>query len=133
MSDNTILPERHYLKMDISISELCVVRASPLVYRFIFRLNMLNISKLSIRILGRKWTMRDHTGNLYILEADHVFSQDPMLTPGAVFSYGGYHDFPSVPTSMEVRYFGVDQMLMPFISTPYVVPKSCLKLFGRGQ
>lgn len=129
MSDNTLLPERRYLEMHVPISELCLARsATSEAYRLVFRLQMLNISRLNLRILGRKWTMRDSADHTYIIEADHVFNQDPMLTPGAVFSFGGHHDFKSPPVSMELRLFGVDQMLLPFITTPYVFPNHCFRL-----
>lgn len=129
MSDNTILPERRYLEMDIPISELCrVYSESGPLYRMVFRLNMRNISRLNLRLLGRKWTMMDSSGNTFIMEADHVFGTDPMLTPGAVFSFGGHHDFTHPPVRMEARFFGVDQMLVPFISTPCVFPNRCFKL-----
>lgn len=132
MSDNTILPERRYLEMQIPISELCIAySAERRVYRMVFRLTMLNTGKLNLRLLGRKWTMRDANGDVFILEADHVFGQDPMLTPGAVFSFGGHHDFVHPPVSMEVRFFGVDQMLMPFITTPCIFPERCFRLPRR--
>lgn len=129
MTDNTILPERRYLEMSVPIFELCRAYAErgP-VYRMVFRLNMLNISRLNLRLLGRKWTMQDTQGNTFILEADHVFGMDPMLTPGAVFSFGGHHDFDAPPVSMEARFFGVDQMLVPFITTPFVFPSRCFRL-----
>ena len=77
MTDNTILPERRYLEMSVPIFELCRAYAErgP-VYRMVFRLNMLNISRLNLRLLGRKWTMQDTQGNTFILEADHVFGMD---------------------------------------------------------
>lgn len=129
MRDNTILPERRYLEMSVPIFELCRAYAEHgTVYRMVFRLNMLNISRLSLRLLGRKWTMKDARGNIFIIEGDHVFGIDPMLAPGAVFSYGGFHDFIYPPVGMEVRFFGIDQMLTPFITTPCVFPNRCFRL-----
>lgn len=128
MSDNTILPERRYLEMGVPIAELCLISVEPTTYRVVFRINMLNTSKLNIRLLGRKWTVKDADGQVHIIEADHVFEQDPMLAPGAAFSYGGRHDFTSRPISMEVRFFGIDQMLVPFITTACAIPKRFLRL-----
>lgn len=129
MSDNTILPERPYLEMNIPISELCLAYSETReAYRMVFRLNMLNTSRLNLRLLGRKWTMRDAADRTFIIEADHVFNQDPMLTPGAVFSFGGHHDFTAPPVSMEVRFYGIDQMLVPFITTPCIFPSRCFRL-----
>lgn len=125
MSDNTILPERHYLDAHIPVHDWVVSYAygAKPIYRLVFRLDMLNISKLSIRLLGRKWTIVDAKGNVHIVEADHVFGQDPMLPPSGVFAYGGRQDFEQVPVSMELRFFGIDQMLTPFITRPIYLPK----------
>lgn len=129
MSDNTILPERRYLEMNVPISELCIAYSEDCqVYRMVFRLDMLNISRLNLRLLGRKWTMKDAEDRTFIIEGDHVFGQDPMLVPGGVFSYGGHHDFNVLPVSIEVRFFGVDQMLIPFITTAYKFPARCFRL-----
>lgn len=130
MSDNTILPERRYLEMRVTLSELCLLPGAEPMYRMVFRIDMMNISKLGLRLLGRKWVMRDAADHTYIMEADHVFGQDPLLTPGAVFSYGGHHDFAHKPVAMELRLFGIDQMLVPFISTPCIFPKSCFRIPG---
>lgn len=128
MSDKTILPERHYLEMKVTLSELCLIPGAEVRYRMVFRIDMLNTCKLGLRLLGRKWVMRDEADHMHIFEADHVFCQDPLLTPGAVFSYGGHHDFAHKPVSMELRLFGIDQMLVPFISTPCVFPKNCFRV-----
>lgn len=129
MSDNTILPERNYLEIHVPIYELCISHSpTDYVYRMVFRVSILNISRLNLRLLGRKWMMRDVNGNTFIIEGNRVFNQVPMLAPGAVFSYGGYHDFAAPPASMEVRFFGVDQMLTPFISTPGIFPARCFRL-----
>lgn len=130
MSDNTILPERRYLDINIPISEFRLISTSPQVYRLIFRIDIYNSSRLGIRLMGRKWTMTDAKERTFIIEADHVFRQDPHLSPGAVFSYGGYHDFPAPPKNLELRLFGIDQMLTPFISTPCVFKKWHFRLSG---
>lgn len=130
MSDNTILPERRYLDMQVAISELCVIYSKPIHYRMVYRIELRNISKLGLRLLGRKWTMKDAAGRTFILEADHVFNQDPLLTPNAVFSFGGFHDFKYPPVSMELRIFGIDQLLVPFLSTPCIFPDHCFRLPG---
>lgn len=131
MSDNTILPERHYLDMQVSLSELCLLPSQRPRYRMVFRIDMRNVSKLGIRLLGRKWMMHDAAGHLHVMEADHVYEQDPLLTPGAVFSYGGRHDFDYKPVSMELRLFGIDQLLIPFITTACRFPNHCFELPGR--
>lgn len=123
MSDNSILAERHYLDLNVPLSDCRLISVSPKVYRFLFRLNMRNTGKLGLRLLGRKWIMCDHEGHTYIIEADHIFGQDPLLLPNAVFSFGGFHDFPEIPKSLELRIFGIDQMLTPFISQPCVFNK----------
>ena len=113
------LPVRDYLDMGVTMSAVQYTRAPRPAYRVLFRLRMQNAGSGSVRLLGRKWTLRDRSGNTRIIEAEHVFNQQPVLTPGSVFSYSGSHTFDTTPAGMEVRFFGTDQRNEAFI-TPAV-------------
>ncbi len=128
----TSLPVRDFLDMGISLMAVRCCRLPKPFYRVIFRLRLLNASPTSVRLLGRKWQLRDTSGDTRIIEAEQVFNQRPVLTPGAVFSFGGCHDFAQPPAGMEVRFFGTDQMHTPFISPPLVFPRQCFAPTHRG-
>lgn len=115
-TESRSLPVRDYLDMGVSMTALQYTRRPRPAYRVTFRLRMTNAGSGSVRLLGRKWTLRDRSGTTRIIEADQVFNQQPVLTPGAVFSYGGCHTFDTVPTGMEVRFFGTDQRNEAFIT-----------------
>lgn len=118
-TESRSLPVRDYLDMGVTMTALQYARRPRPAYRITFRLRMTNAGRGSVRLLGRKWTLRDRSGTTRIIEADHVFNQQPVLTPGSVFSYGGCHTFTDEPTGMEVRFFGTDQRNEAFI-TPAV-------------
>lgn len=113
------LPVRDYLDMGVTMSAVQGVRRPRPAYRVLFRLSLMNAGRGSVRLLGRKWTLRDRSGATRIIEAEQVFNQQPVLTPGAVYSCSGSHLFDTVPTGMEVRFFGTDQKNEAFM-TPAV-------------
>lgn len=127
MSDNTILPERSFLKVTVPVTDFRLVYLQEPVYRMVFRINIFNSGKMNIRLLARKWTILDKAGNMFIIEAERVFRSYPLIAPQGVFSYGGVRDFTQPPAQMELRIVGIDQMLMPFISTPCTFRKSQLE------
>ncbi len=123
------LPERDCLDMGISLSAIRVSRGRVPDYKLMFRLHFMNASEESLRLIGRKWVLRDAAGQTRIVEAAEVFNQQPVLRPGDVFSYSGSQDFsPAPPTAMELRLFGTDQANRPFITPPLVFPRKCFAL-----
>ncbi len=123
----TSLPERDYLDMGICFSAMRVSRGRVPSYKVMFRLCFMNVGEESVRLVGRKWLLRDAAGNTRIVEAAEVFNQQPVLRPGDVFSYSGCQDFsPAAPRAMELRFFGTDQSNRPFMTPPLVFPRKCL-------
>lgn len=70
--------------------------------------------------------IREETGLMHIMEGNCVFGKEPLLEPGAVFSYGGVKILPAAPVNIQVQFYGVDQVLFPFISAPFIFPKRSL-------
>lgn len=68
------------------------------------------------------------TRQVHIMEGNRVFGKEPLLEPGAVFSYGGVKNLSTAPAKIQVQFFGIDQVLFPFISAPFSFPKRSLKL-----
>lgn len=129
MSTNSrILPVLDCLDMGVAVSGISISRTPRPEYRLAFRLRLHNISRHSVRLVGRKWVLRERSGKTRIVEAANIFNQQPVLTPGAVFSYGGSQCFATPPTGLEISLFGVDFRNRPFITPPYSFPRSCYAL-----
>ena len=58
---------------------------------FVYFITILNDSTERIRVLGRKWVIREKDGELTVVEGDGVVGQTPVLEPGDNFSYNSYH------------------------------------------
>ena len=58
---------------------------------FVYFMTIQNNSTKSVRILGRKWVLREQGGEVTVIEGDGVVGQSPMLDPGEDFSYNSYH------------------------------------------
>lgn len=122
------LPVRDWLEVGISVSGIHIERKPQPEYRLVFRLHLHNGGERSIRLLGRKWMLREQNGSTRIVEASQVFNQQPVLTPGAVFSYGGCQTFSTPPAEAEICFFGTDSRNRPFITPPYSFPRQALSL-----
>ncbi len=115
--------------MGICLSAIRVSRGRTPSYRVMFRLRLHNMGQESVRLIGRKWQLRDAAGHTRIIEAAEVFNQQPVLRPGDVFSYSGSQEFsPAPPVAMELRFFGTDQSNRPFITPALIFPRKCFTL-----
>lgn len=90
--------------------------------QFAFQILLKNVSEGSVRIKGRKWFITGIDGQTTILEGENVFNIQPLLKPGEVFSYTGFHLLPSHPRRIELRYFGLNSSARPFITPPFSFP-----------
>ena len=121
------LPVYTPLELHLVMSGVQAIRRPRPVYRTLFRISICNTGNQAVRLLGRKWTLRDRSGNTRIIEASKVFNDYPTLIPGAVFSCSGCHEFDSPPVAMELRLFGNDELGAPFISEPLHFPRNCFQ------
>lgn len=58
---------------------------------FVYFITLQNNSTERIRILGRKWIVREQGGEVTVVEGDGVVGESPVLDPGDHFSYNSYH------------------------------------------
>ena len=58
---------------------------------FVYFITIHNESTERVRILGRKWIIREGCGEVTVVEGDGVVGQTPVLEPGDDFSYNSYH------------------------------------------
>ena len=126
-TDNRSLPVNPELELRLAMAGVQAQRYPRPLYRAIFRVAICNRSQRPLRLLGRKWTLRERNGNTRIIEASTVFGTTPLLTPGAVFSTSGTQEFDTPPVAMELRLFGTDEYGTPFISAPLHFPRSCFQ------
>ncbi|MGN0865440.1 MAG: ApaG domain [Akkermansia sp.] len=126
------LPVRDFLAMRLSAVAMQYTRSPRPQYRLCFRLNMTNEGSSSVRLLGRKWILRERNGCTRIIEAEQVFNQRPVLMPGEVFAYSGYRILDTALEDVELRFFGTDRSQSPFISPPLRFPRRCFSRPRRG-
>ncbi len=126
-TDTRSLPVYAPLELRLVMSGVQAQRRPRPVYRSIFRVSICNTGSHPVRLLGRKWTLRERNGNTRIVEAARIFNESPVLEPGAVFACSGTQEFDTPPVAMELRIFGTDEFGTPFISPPLNFPKSCFQ------
>lgn len=124
------IPTEDYLDIQLTMAGIRLPDTSGGSYQIAFRILLSNSSELSVRLLGRKWILRDNNGQTRLIEADGIFNQHPLLQPGDVFAYTGRHTFTEPPTHMEVMFFGLNQAGFPFISPSFIFPK---KTYQAGK
>lgn len=58
---------------------------------FVYFITIQNESTERVRILGRKWVVREADGEMTVVEGEGVVGQSPVMEPGGDFSYNSYH------------------------------------------
>lgn len=58
---------------------------------FVYFITIANESTERVRVLGRKWVVREDDGEMTVVEAEGVVGQSPVLDPGEDFAYNSYH------------------------------------------
>ncbi len=58
---------------------------------FVYFISILNDSKESVTIRGRKWILKDSEGDIIVVEGRGVVGEAPVIPPGERFSYNSYH------------------------------------------
>ncbi|MBE6419037.1 MAG: ApaG domain [Akkermansiaceae bacterium] len=116
------LPELDTLRMRVALAGLQLVREPLPCYKVFYRINLLNNGVGSVRLLGRKWRLQDACGQVRIIEAAGVFNSEPVLPPGAVFSFSGGHCFEKPPVYLGLSLFGQARGGIPFMTPPLEIP-----------
>ena len=73
---------------------------------FVYFITILNNSSERVRILGRKWVVREEGGETTVVEGDGVVGQSPVLEPGEDFAYNSYH-ITAQDAQVQGAFFGV--------------------------
>ncbi len=72
---------------------------------FVYFISIHNDSTVPVTIRGRKWIVREETGETIVVEGDGVVGQSPIIAPGGYFSYNSYHVI-SHPAVASGAFFG---------------------------
>ena len=109
------MPENH--QEDYQELEGLSVRVDDVIYMpsldaprekphpFVYFITVVNDSTERVRILGRKWVVREQDGEVTVVEGDGVVGQTPVLDPGNDFSYNSYH-VTEKPAAVSGAFFG---------------------------
>lgn len=73
---------------------------------FVYFITIINDSTDRVRILGRKWVVRESSGETAVVEGEGVVGQTPVLEPGEDFSYNSYH-ISAEDAQVRGAFFGV--------------------------
>ncbi|MGJ8723121.1 MAG: ApaG domain-containing protein [Roseibacillus sp.] len=58
---------------------------------FVYFVNVINDSTEQVTLHGRKWMIREHSGEMTVLEGDGIVGQRPEIAPKDRYSYNSYH------------------------------------------
>lgn len=88
MSDLRELPG-----LRVTLDELVAVppESAGAPHRFIYFLTIHNDSSETVTIKGRKWVVREASGQTLVVEGDGVVGEFPRLETGETFSYNSSH------------------------------------------
>ena len=58
---------------------------------FVYFIDIINDSAAEVTFHGRKWLIREHNGEITVLEGDGIVGQRPVVAPNDRYSYNSYH------------------------------------------
>lgn len=58
---------------------------------FVYFITIHNTSDRRVKLLGRKWVIKDEDGETLVVEGDKIVGEEPDLLPGEKFSYNSFH------------------------------------------
>ncbi len=83
-------------------------------------ISMRNISDEAIRLIGRKWIIDSSDKHSDIVEGDTVFNSHPLLCPGQLFSFTGFHII-LPPATLSLTLLGKDNQGQNFHTPPLII------------
>ena len=75
---------------------------------FVYYITIHNESETIVTIKGRKWVVKESSGEVTAVEGDGVVGEFPRLEPGQKFNYNSSHVFSSQKAVASGSYLGVD-------------------------
>lgn len=82
-----------------------------------YHVSILNTSDSTVRIMGKKWIVKDAKGRTLIYESDQVFSTKPLLYPGQIFAFDGVQDL-LLPAKLQLVFLVRDEQGLLYHTDP---------------
>ena len=82
---------------------------------FAYHISIWNEGGETVSIRGRKWVVKEVTGEITAVEGDGVVGEFPILMPGQHFSYNSHHMIRASRASVQGSYLGVTEKGIPVI------------------
>ncbi len=77
-------------------------------YPFVYFVAIVNDSQMEVTIQGRKWIVKEDSGETSVVEGRGVVGENPVIQPGQRFTYNSYHVVKS-KGSASGAFFGIDE------------------------
>ena len=74
-------------------------------YPFLYAIRICNASDETVTLRGRKWVVREDSGDTVVVEGEGVVGEMPVFEKGSEFSYNSYHVVADSAT-VQGAYFG---------------------------
>ena len=82
---------------------------------FAYHISIWNEGGETVSIRGRKWVVKEITGEITAVEGDGVVGEFPTLMPGQQFSYNSHHMIRASRAFVQGSYLGVTEKGIPVI------------------
>ena len=74
------------------------------VYIYAYKISIVNNKQVPVKLLFRKWTIFDSVGTYKIVEGEGVVGEQPIIEPGASYTYSSICNLQSEVGSMRGYY-----------------------------
>lgn len=78
-------------------------------HAFVYFITITNSSDRIVKLLGRKWVLRQADGSRVVIEGDKIVGETPRIAPGEEFSYNSYH-VTGTDARAQGSFHGVDDL-----------------------
>lgn len=85
---------------------------------FVYFISIINSAPCEVKILGRKWVIRQENGHCIVVEGSGVVNQKPVISPGQDFTYNSYHVIGSNSTAVGAFFGESDSGQKFFVRIP---------------
>lgn len=104
----TELPGLH-VNVDNVVHQPHAMVPAGMAHCFAYFITIQNDSDTTVTIKGRKWVVRESSGEVIAVEGDGVVGEFPRLEPGQSFTYNSAHVFQSPRAVANGSYLGIDE------------------------
>ena len=98
------------------------------VYIYAYKISIVNNKQVPVKLLFRKWTIFDSVGTYKIVEGEGVVGEQPIIEPGASYTYSSICNLQSEVGSMRGYY----TMVNLFDKTQFKVQIPNFELFHQA-